>query len=111
MENKREGERQAGSMTRKNGEREGPGRRRWRLTRERGGHGRRDGESRERVRQTTDFTRRMRREESSGTFVIGAAAMGSFGKGTGKCEPHMLVLTLCSVVLHLCFTMHRLPLF
>jgi hypothetical protein len=111
MENKREGERQVGSMTRKNGEREGPGRRSWRLTRERGGHGRRDGESRERVRWIADFTQRMRREESTGTFAIGVAAMGSFRKGTGKCEPHMLVLTLCSVVLHPCFTMQRLPLF
>jgi hypothetical protein len=71
MENKREEERQVESTTRKNSEREGPGRRSWRLTEERGGHEWRGGERRERTRQTSGFTQRMRREESTETFTVG----------------------------------------
>jgi hypothetical protein len=45
--------------TRKKGEHEGLGRKSWRLTGERGGHGRRDvdGERRERARETSDFVK------------------------------------------------------
>jgi hypothetical protein len=111
VENKREGERQAGSTTRKNGKREGLGRRSWRLTEERGGPGRRDEERRERVRHTAGFTQRMRREESTRTFTIREGVTGSFRKGTRKQGPHMSVLTLRSVVLRPCFTIQRLRLF
>jgi hypothetical protein len=71
MENKREGgghvgyaRRSLGFATRKKGECEGPGRRSWRLTGERAGHGRKERreraghgwrERRERVRETTNF--------------------------------------------------------
>jgi hypothetical protein len=114
MENKR-GESHAGSarcsprsVTRKKGEREGLGRRSWRLTGERGGHMRRDvdRERRERVResrfQRKNEERRIDWSSLEPSWLV-RARQEAFGKGTRKHGPHMSAPTLCPVTLRPCF--------
>jgi hypothetical protein len=115
MENKR-GESHAGSarcsprsVMRKKGEREGLGRRSWRLTGERGGHMRRDvdRERRERVRESRFHRGRMRSEESTGAAWNLRGWCGRDRKLSGKvpgsmdptCQLQRFALSRCALAL------------